>query len=96
MTALPDYEEHDSYSKDDVEHIVARRMAAIQLKQLQDDQVKLRTDMMTEIGEIKSSIKELVAAWESAGAVVRLVKIAAGFVTALLVLVGVVKGYTRP
>lgn len=96
MTALPDYEEHDSYSKDDVEHIVARRMAAIQLKQLQDDQIKLRTDMMKEIGEIKSSIKELVAAWESAGALVKMVKVAAGFVTAILVLWGVVKGYGKP
>lgn len=95
MSGLPDYEDHDSYSKDDIEHIVARRMAAIQLQQLKDGQIELRQEMMKEIAEIKASVKELVDAWNSAGTMVRFVKYAAGFVAAVLVLVGVIKGYSR-
>lgn len=93
--SLPDYEDKDTYTKDDVEHVVARRLAAIQLQQLQNGQIELRKEIKAEIAEIKVSIKELVDAWNSAGTMVRMVKYAAAFVSAVVILIGVVKGYRQ-
>ena len=70
-----------------MQHIVARRMAAIQLEQLAAGQVELRKEMLAEIAEIKASIKELMEAWNAAGGMVRIVKYIAAFVTSILVVV---------
>lgn len=89
--SLPDYDQKELYSESDIEHIVARRMAKIQLEQLQTSQIELRKEMMAEIAEIKTSVKELVNAWNSAGTMVRFVKYVAGFVTACIVIAAVFK-----
>ena len=95
MSGLPDYEPHNTYSESDVEHIIARRMGAIQLQQLQDGQLELRREMLKEVEEIKASIAELVAAWQTAGNVVRIVKWLAGAVAAVTILIAAVKGFGR-
>jgi hypothetical protein len=53
----------------------------------------LQRELRREIAEIKSSVKELVDAWNSAGTMVRMVKYAAGFITALMVLIALFRGY---
>lgn len=95
MTGLPDYQAQQQYSESDVEHIVARRLAAIQLEQLQNGQLELRKEMLTEIAEIKKSVASLVEAWNTAGNMVRLVKYVAGAVTAIAVIIGFLKSYGK-
>ena len=91
MSALPSQDVHELYTESDVEHLVARRLAAIQLKQLSDGQIELRREMLEEVADIKISIAELIKAWETAGNVVRIVKYVAAFAAACLVLVAVAK-----
>ena len=96
MSGLPDQEPSHcpaGYSESDVQHIVARKLAAIQMEQLQNGQLELQRELRREIAEIKSSVKELVDAWNSAGTMVRMVKYAAGFITALMVLIALFRGY---
>ena len=90
-SALPDYDEKRSYSESDMQHIVARRLAAIQLEQLAQGQIELRREMLAEIAELKASVKELVDAWNTAGGMIRIVKYVAGAVTSLLVLIALYK-----
>ena len=93
--ALPDHEQTVAYSESDINHIVARKLAAIQLVNLENGQIALRKEMLDEMAEIKASIAELVAAWETAGNVVRIVKWLAGAVAAVTILIAAVKGFGR-
>lgn len=94
MTGLPDQENHGTtYSESDVQHIVARKLAAIQMEQLQNGQIELQKELRREIAEVKASVAELVNAWNSAGTLIRMVKYAAAFVAACIFIAGVIKGY---
>ena len=95
MSALPDYEQKDHYSESDMNHIIARRMAAIQLEQLQTAQFELRREMLKEVAEIKVSVSELVLAWNTAGTFVSFVKYIAAAITAITVVLITIKGYMR-
>lgn len=86
MSALPDHEDKKLYTEDEVQHIVARRMVAKQLESLEAGQIALRKEVLSEIADIKASIKELMEAWTTAGGVVRIVKYVAAFATSMLVL----------
>lgn len=97
MSGLPDHDSNGPvlYNESDVQHIVARKLAAIQLQQLQDGQTALQKELRQEIAEIKASVKELVDAWNSAGTMVRMVKYAAAFIASLIFIIGVFKGYKQ-
>ena len=86
MSGLPDRDDHATYTESEVQHIVARKLAAIQLQQLQDGQLALQKELRGEIAEIKASVKELVDAWNSAGTMIRFVKYLAALATAIGVL----------
>ena len=95
MSALPDYEIKESYTESEMQHIVARRMIAIDIQRLQDGHLALQMELRKEIGELKASVKELVDAWNSAGGMVKMVKYVASFLLAVGVVTTFLKAYLK-
>ena len=58
---LPPQEEKKTYTEDEIEHILARRMAAVQLDQLSDRVARGEVKNAEIFSEIRSSLKSLDA-----------------------------------